>query len=444
MKSGKIEIHSFLFAAAVIKWKKEGVINMKRTLSIALMLCLLLCMLPLTASAAAQPVITEQPTGTDQQIGTPYMLWIDAVSPDGGTLSYQWYQTTVNDISTIKAIIDYDDLYASQEASYVPDPEIGTTYYCCMVTNTLSDGTSDFIYSDLVAVTFRAKEFNLFALKDLTPPAVGEKPDTTVTRVTDDPNNFYGYDVLSVSWSPNDATFRAGVAYTVKIRCRVWENAAPRSDYFGTINGADAVMPSDFDADGEITVSYTYPELKPVQVGKPTITAEPEDVEVKRGEETKLEVTVRAPEDSAKLIYLWFSSETGEGDAYTKDGAETGKWTALTDCRESSMMPDTAKTGTTYYKLVVINEDKDGNTNFTESRAAKVSVVRERRKNGKAMDSSTQAGESEVTTAAGETPKNGGMKPVTILIIALSALAVALAAALTVLLIAKKNRNKKQ
>lgn len=413
---------------------------MKRTLAAALAFCLLLCILPLTASAAALPIITEQPTGTDQQIGTPFMMWIDAVSPDGGTLSYQWYQTSVNDISTIKAIMDYDDPYVGQEATYVPDPEIGTTYYCCMVTNTLSDGSEGFVYSDLVAVTFRAKEFNLFALKDLTPPAVGEKPDTTVTRVTDDPNNFYGYDVLGVSWSPNDATFRAGVSYTVNIRCKVWENAAPRSDYYGTINGTPAAMPYDFDAGGEITVSYTYPALKAEGTEKPVITKEPKDVEIVRGEDAKLEAAVSAPKDSANLIYLWYSSKTGEGDVYTKDGAETGKWTALNNCKGSTMKPDTSETGKMYYKLVIINEDKDGNTNFTESRAAKVTVVRERSTEAEQTEEPSQTEESQETAATEKPSEQGGIKSATILIIALAVLAVGIAAALLILLVLKKNK----
>ena len=61
---------------------------------------------------------------------------------------FQWYMTSVNDISTIKAIYDEDD-------------EAYGTYYCVMVTNCMVVNgkivSQESVYSDLVAVTF-AKE----------------------------------------------------------------------------------------------------------------------------------------------------------------------------------------------------------------------------------------------------------------------------------------------
>ena len=113
--------------------------------------------LPVTAQP---PVIGTQPKGGSYYVGDSVTLSVKASVTDGGTLSYQWYKTTVNDISTIKAIYKESDASYGTKASFVPEQTVGTTYYCVMVTNTVTKNgkkATSFVYSNLVAVTFSEK-----------------------------------------------------------------------------------------------------------------------------------------------------------------------------------------------------------------------------------------------------------------------------------------------
>ena len=100
-----------------------------------------------TASAVPKPTITTQPVGkTGVKAGTPVTL--SAAASGTGTLSYQWYQTTVNDISAIKAVT------SALSSAYTVPQTPGTVYYCVGVTNTVGGKESEMVYSDLVAVTY--------------------------------------------------------------------------------------------------------------------------------------------------------------------------------------------------------------------------------------------------------------------------------------------------
>ena len=102
-----------------------------------------------TDSVVPKPTITTQPVGqTGVKAGTPVTLSVAATGT--GTLSYQWYQTAVNDISTIKA-----DTTALSGTYTVPETP-GTVYYCVSVTDTVGGKTSDMVYSNLVAVSYEA------------------------------------------------------------------------------------------------------------------------------------------------------------------------------------------------------------------------------------------------------------------------------------------------
>ncbi len=94
------------------------------------------------------PVITVQPVGGTYTISdTPEPLSIAATVTDGGTLSYQWYSNTTNEIEGGIAIPD------AMTTSYMPSTEeVKTTYYYCVVTNTKGDFT-DTVTSDIAAIS---------------------------------------------------------------------------------------------------------------------------------------------------------------------------------------------------------------------------------------------------------------------------------------------------
>lgn len=79
-------------------------------------------------------------------------LYTDATSPDGGTLEYQWYSTTVNDIATIRAIDD------ATGGTYTPPQKVGIMYYCYAVWNIKSGTRSNPVYSRLIRVEYAEAE----------------------------------------------------------------------------------------------------------------------------------------------------------------------------------------------------------------------------------------------------------------------------------------------
>lgn len=73
-------------------------------------------------------------------------LVVSASVSDGGTLFYQWYMSSSNSISSGAAIM------GANSVSYVPSTSAaGTTYYYCMVTNTLNGLTTE-AFSSVAAV----------------------------------------------------------------------------------------------------------------------------------------------------------------------------------------------------------------------------------------------------------------------------------------------------
>lgn len=80
---------------------------------------------------AQPPVITAQPQNAQYSVGDPASpLTVEAGVTDGGTLSYQWYQSS--DGST-----DGGTKVGTNSPSFTPDTSAeGTYYYYCVITNT--------------------------------------------------------------------------------------------------------------------------------------------------------------------------------------------------------------------------------------------------------------------------------------------------------------------
>jgi hypothetical protein len=79
---------------------------------------------------SAAPVITAQPKDASVEVGAAVKLSVAADSPDGGTLSYQWYG---NDNRSASGGYEIEGAAA---ADFTPDTSAGsTTYYYAVVTN---------------------------------------------------------------------------------------------------------------------------------------------------------------------------------------------------------------------------------------------------------------------------------------------------------------------
>jgi hypothetical protein len=99
---------------------------------------------------AKAPSITTQPAGKTVDADEEVTLTVAATSPDGGTLSYQWYRNTANN-NTGGTLIT-----GATSSSYSPDTSSsGTVYYYCVVTNTITAG-SETTASDVAMVKVRS------------------------------------------------------------------------------------------------------------------------------------------------------------------------------------------------------------------------------------------------------------------------------------------------
>ncbi|MCD7947239.1 MAG: hypothetical protein LUG13_02920 [Oscillospiraceae bacterium] len=98
------------------------------------------------------PTISTQPADGDYTVGdTADALFIEAsLSRTGGSLSYQWYSNTSKATTGATAIL------GATSNSYTPSTSTaGTTYYYCVVTNTV-DNQASVATSDFAAVVVRA------------------------------------------------------------------------------------------------------------------------------------------------------------------------------------------------------------------------------------------------------------------------------------------------
>ena len=80
---------------------------------------------------ADTPTITGYPTGVSAAVGERAWLYVDASVGDGGTLSYQWYESSGADNENGTFLAE------TRSGNYYPDTaQEGIRYYYCVVTNT--------------------------------------------------------------------------------------------------------------------------------------------------------------------------------------------------------------------------------------------------------------------------------------------------------------------
>lgn len=108
-------------------------------------------LITVTKAELKLPVIDTQPRGTELTEGQTTVLSVYASSPDGNTLTYQWYMNDTNVNSGGKAIS------GATSSTYTPDYIEGTTYYYCAVYNKSGNELSAAAKTDAVAVTYTAK-----------------------------------------------------------------------------------------------------------------------------------------------------------------------------------------------------------------------------------------------------------------------------------------------
>lgn len=261
----------------------------------------LLC--PVFAAGGPQKaVITANGPYNWKNIGQEVYLWVDAESPDGGTLTYQWYSTKVNDISTIKAVIDATD------KEYIFREEIaGITYYCCGVWNNKDGKQSEPVYSNLIRVEVSDPNVVGKPIIDSTGPDVHMKvgSETIVFVNAQSPDG----GTLAYQWyktNVNDITTIRAIDGANDAELILKQDNAEVSYYCcGVWNNRNGKQ-SDPVYSRLIRVEFFSPEP-----AVPVITATGPDVHMKVNADTAVWCDAKS-QDGGTLTYQWYNSETND------------------------------------------------------------------------------------------------------------------------------------
>ena len=303
---------------------------------------------------AATPDITADPVDAAyDKDETANPLSVTATVTDGGTLSYQWYQSADADS-------DGTAIQRATNSEYTPGTgTVGTTYYYCVVTNTNDAVTGE---KTATAASARARitvNDNQPAAPQ-TPQFTGhpqskdyDKGDTAIplsvtAEVTDG-------GALSYQWYQNTSN---DITTGTKIEGATEKQYTPKTDKAGTVyyycivtNTKDQKTASASSNAAKIVVTDT----QKTDAKAPKITGNPKGASYFTDAAAKALQVKAESLDGGKLSYQWYSNTKNS----TKDG------TAVKDATESTYTPSTKKNGTVYYYCVVTNTNKGLNGNQT-------------------------------------------------------------------------------
>ena len=197
------------------------------------------------------------PNGVNMEIGTA-SFWFEvgaSISGDSGeSISYQWYESKTGNMDDIVAIKN------ENREIFIPDQKIGTTYYCVGVTTKLGD-ESTVEYTKLLEATFTPKIIDKIWITGISEPNIGSKSSASANQYTDyELNNYYGYEITSVSWIPNDKNFKENVEYRVDVGIELWDNVELADKVDVKINDMVANFTYN-EGNNNAIVSYTFDKL---------------------------------------------------------------------------------------------------------------------------------------------------------------------------------------
>ena len=318
----------------------------------------------ITALVNAQaPDISVQPRSAAYTVGaTAAALTVTAASPDGGSLSYQWYSGTAEEGTAIAE---------ATAASYTPPTvSVGAVSYYARVTNTNNNagGTKTAEKnSDTATIT-------ITALVNAQAPNISVQPQSaaytvgataaalTVTAASPDGGS------LSYQW------FRSADQAWAAIDSATGSSYLPSTTAAGAVAYYVQVTNTNNNASGTKIVSVSSNPVTVmvtvVNAQAPSINGQPQSAAYDVGAAAAaLTVTARSP-DGGVLSYQWHSRDW--------DGSEWGEGTAIDDATGPSYLPSTTEEGIVAYYVRVTNTNNalsGTKTAAANSEAATVTVV---------------------------------------------------------------------
>jgi uncharacterized repeat protein (TIGR02543 family) len=314
---------------------------------------------------AAAPNISVQPSGGVYDQYDSAVLSVTAASPDGGSLSYQWYSNTSASASGGTAIAS-----ATAATFSVPTDTAGTFYYYAVVTNTNTDATGS---QEATAVSGVATvTVNGSSLTNAQTPVISVQPesnaylmgDTVILSVT---AGVTDGGTLSYRWFSNTSNSASGGSLvSTAATCTVPTVSAGIVYYYVVvINTNNAVS-------GTKTSTATS-DVATVNIGlvtnamAPNISVQPSSGGHDQFTSAVLSVTAGVT-DGGTLTYQWFSNTSNSASGGTPIPSETANTYSV----------DTNTPGNFFYYVVVTNTNTDVNgiqTTTTTSNVAIVTVI---------------------------------------------------------------------
>ena len=163
---------------------------------------------------AKEPSITAQPMNQIVSTGVNFSVQVSAESLDGGTLSYQWYQSKDNSYNGTVIQNAKDAIYTSSYTLASGEDE-KILYYYVVITNTLESATGEktkSIKSDIVIVTIdKKKNAQVPVLTEQPKSYSGQSIDSYVLNVV---ANVTDGGSLTYQWYSADSDTSEGVEIT--------------------------------------------------------------------------------------------------------------------------------------------------------------------------------------------------------------------------------------
>jgi hypothetical protein len=331
---------------------------------------------------AQAPIITRQPDDTGQVVqympGEPIpVLSVEAVSPDNGQLSYQWYKNSLESYDGGKAIRN------AAENSYTPNPTDDITSYWVVITNTNTTVIGRKTASTRSAMVILKNREALPHLTNAAKPVIITQPERAIYHPGDEPAVLIitaessDGGILSYQWYKNAADSYDGgeaipdadaVSYTPVIPASV---AADETTYYWVVvtNTNEAATGVKTAEEKSVIAAVTVTNQAIVNAETPVIDTEPADAEFEEDAITALTVGANV-QDGGVLSYQWYTNtenNTTGGSVIT--GATSAEYTPVIP---AGITADTI----VYYYVEVTNTNNAVNGNnktaSVKSRAAKI------------------------------------------------------------------------
>ena len=329
---------------------------------------------PSMVSDAEYPNIPKDPVGATYELNqTAEALVVEAESPDGGTLSYQWYGEIPGVTGGPVPIPE------ATESSFDPTMyEATTAYYYCVVTNTnlsvtgiktatATSRTAVVVYTDGTSPVDAQMPVIDTQPADAAYTVGDQAAELTVEASVNDGGT------LSYQWFRSD---KPGGTGGTEIPGATSAAYTPATDQAGTVYYYCLVTNTNDAATGLKTAESTTRAAKVtvteetplVDAQTPVIDTQPADAAYTVGGQAA-ELTVEASvNDGGTLSYQWFRSDKPGGTGGTEiPGATSAAYT-----------PSTDQAGTVYYYCLVTNTNDAATgqkTAESTTRAAKVTVT---------------------------------------------------------------------